>query len=652
VTGSAHARFPVLPADAGVIAERVLSDHRRVLLLGAPGTGKSTLAAALARHLGRRTGPCRCISADPGSPAFGVPGTVGIGRWDGTQWRLEDLEALCTLDAGRFRLPLVAAVRRLAAHVSTAALLLDGPGVVRGVAAAELLDGLVEAAAIEAVVLLARADAVPLEAELHALGRPVFLVAAAPEARRPGKARRARDRTAAWDACLAQAAAQVLDLEHVPVTGTAPPADAPGAWQGRQIALLDGARTVALGEVTALDGSRLAARLTASPVTGATLVVRDAQRLADGLLGSAAPFAPERLGYLAPPPPQDRETYARTSGPRPVGRVGALDVDLVNGVFGDPLLHVRLRHQRRSLLFDLGEGGRLAARIAHQVSDVFISHAHVDHIGGFLWLLRARIGESGLCRLYGTPGLAGHIAGFLRGIRWDRVGGRGPRFMVTELHGERVRSFALQAGQHDCRLAGERPASGGLLLQEESFRVRAAVLEHREPVLAFTLEPAVELHVRKDRLRARGLAPGPWLAELKRQVQVDALQVPILLPDGRREPVGVLARDLLLSAPGKKLTYATDLADSEANRERLIALARGSHTFFCEASFLERDRHLAERTAHLTARACGEIAALAGVSRLVPFHFSRRYQHDPQPLYEEVADACGRVAVPPMLAAD
>lgn len=81
-----------------------------------------------------------------------------------------------------------------------------------------------------------------------------------------------------------------------------------------------------------------------------------------------------------------------------------------------------------------------------------------------------------------------------------------------------------------------------------------------------------------------------------------------------------LANGLAVVAPGQKLAYATDLADTRENRERLIALARGAHTFFCEASFVERDCAQAARTGHLTARACGEIATAANVTRLIPFH--------------------------------
>ncbi len=101
------------------------------------------------------------------------------------------------------------------------------------------------------------------------------------------------------------------------------------------------------------------------------------------------------------------------------------------------------------------------------------------------------------------------------------------------------------------------------------------------------------------------------------------------LPDGSRRQAGELAAELLLIQPGKRLVYATDLADSEPNRERLVRFAWGAHTLFCEATFREQDRANARRNGHLTTRACGEIAATAEVGVLVPFHFSRRYQDDP-----------------------
>ena len=107
-----------------------------------------------------------------------------------------------------------------------------------------------------------------------------------------------------------------------------------------------------------------------------------------------------------------------------------------------------------------------------------------------------------------------------------------------------------------------------------------------------------------------------------------------------------LAEALVLVSPGKKLVYATDFADTPENRARVIALAHNAHTLFCEATFLEADVEQARRTAHLTTRACAEIAEDAGVARLVPFHFSRRYENDPAAVYAEIAHASRAVVVP------
>lgn len=133
-----------------------------------------------------------------------------------------------------------------------------------------------------------------------------------------------------------------------------------------------------------------------------------------------------------------------------------------------------------------------------------------------------------------------------------------------------------------------------------------------------------------------GWAPGPWLGELKQRVAEGDDAGEIGLPDGNRRPIAELAEKLLFSQPGQRLVYATDFGDTPANRERLLRLAQGAEVLFCEASFREDQREQARRTGHLTARACGEIAAAAGVGQLVPFHFSRRHVDDVSELYAEI----------------
>jgi ribonuclease BN (tRNA processing enzyme) len=153
--------------------------------------------------------------------------------------------------------------------------------------------------------------------------------------------------------------------------------------------------------------------------------------------------------------------------------------------------------------------------------------------------------------------------------------------------------------------------------------------------------------VRKERLAALGLPPGPWLSALKDALARDAADTPVALPDGSTRPAGALGRELVITAPGQTLAYATDFADMEANRRTLAALARGARVLLCESTFLVADAERAAATGHLTTRACAAIAEAAGVERLVPFHFSRRYESAPERVYEELAAFTSRLSRPP-----
>jgi ribonuclease Z len=630
-----------------LIAGKLNGRNRRVLLFGESGSGKSTLAAALAREHHDAGRSCLCMGADPGSPAFGPPGAVCLSAWRGGGWRLLHMEALCTLDAGRFRLPLVSAVRKLAQSQDHGILLVDAPGIVRGVAGAELLAGLAEAADINTVLVVVRdMEKVPLANELAALGCEIFLLRASERARQPGKRQRARHRTRMWDAFLREARDRDIAVPRELLTGTPPPLEAKQDWMGRQIGFLAGGRTIALGEILDINRGQLRVRTGDFMEPPDEVLVRDAMRNSRGLLTTFRKTGPVFPLQTGPPDVAPWPVTEKITGPVPVTRIGEATGVLVNGVFGDPLLHLRLHNRRRSILFDLGEGARLPARLAHQVSDVFISHAHIDHICGFLWLMRSRIGMLQGCRLFGPPDLSDRVAGLMNGIVWDRIGEGGPRFEVCELHGDGLLVYRIQAGQGGKKLLRARPAAGGLLAEDQDFRARAVTLAHGTiPVLAFALEQAPKYNVRRECLARLNLEPGPWLGELKKRIGAGDRKSAVRLPDGTFAAAGELADDLLLVTPAQKLVYATDLSDTAANRRKLTELARGAHIFFCEAAFITADRQYAEPSGHLTTSACAEIAVDAQVGQLVPFHFSRRYERRSGQVYDEVRRFAKRIPV-------
>jgi ribonuclease Z len=204
----------------------------------------------------------------------------------------------------------------------------------------------------------------------------------------------------------------------------------------------------------------------------------------------------------------------------------------------------------------------------------------------------------------------------------------------------------VAAGEGPARLLETLPLENGVLWRESGFLVRAVQLDHDTPVLAYAWESAMQLKVRRERLQALGLKHGRWLQVLKEAVLNGRNDDIIATPDECEHRVQYLADNLLLVTPGQTLVYATDFADTPANRQRLTELAKGAHTLFCEATFMLEDADQAERTFHLTTRACAEIAEAAGVANLQPFHFSRRYTRRLPDVYREIAGFTSRAGLP------
>jgi ribonuclease Z len=333
---------------------------------------------------------------------------------------------------------------------------------------------------------------------------------------------------------------------------------------------------------------------------------------------------------------------------------------LVNRPFGDPGLFLDFLFARRAIIFDLGDLAPLSARKLLRISDVCISHTHIDHFIGFDALLRIMLGRDKHLRLCGPPGILRQVEHRLASYSWNLIGSYPTEFTlsVSELHpdgGGRRAHFSSKRA-----FAREREESfqtaDGVIREEENFRIRVAFLEHSIPCLAYAFEEKRHVNFMKNRLEELGVPVGPWLSEVRAAVlreepddtritvRRDALHAsppPNALPPAGDHvfTLGELKERVLQIVPGEKVVYVTDAAFTPRNRERIVELARGADYLFIEATFLHVDQERARDRAHLTARQAGELAREAGAARVIPFHFSPRHLRAEQELRRELREA-------------
>lgn len=323
----------------------------------------------------------------------------------------------------------------------------------------------------------------------------------------------------------------------------------------------------------------------------------------------------------------------------------------VNDPFGDPGLYIDFLFQRRAILFDIGDISRLPPRKILRVSHIFVSHTHVDHFIGFDHLVRICLGRDKKIHLYGPPGFTDQVWHRLAAYTWNLVQNYPTDFTVVaaEAHPDGkgiVAEFHCRKGFPPEQVKGET-LRDGVLLDEETFRVRSVFLDHRIPCLAFALEEKNHVNIMKNRLAELGLPVGPWLSELKDAVlrgEPDDLQFRAWWRENgevveRRMPLGELKRDILRIVPGQKIAYITDAVYSRENREKMVSLARGADYLFIEATFLHEEEERAAEKKHLTARQAGQVARAAGAVRVIPTHFSPKYMGREELLRRELEEA-------------
>ena len=252
-----------------------------------------------------------------------------------------------------------------------------------------------------------------------------------------------------------------------------------------------------------------------------------------------------------------------------------------------------VKHDEYRFLVDCGEGTQRQILQSgtgfKNLTRILLTHGHLDHI----------------------LGLGGLLSTFLR---WEAIeeleifGGRSTLDRVHDLlYGVVLRG---NTPPMPLRLNEIKP---GTFFEAGDFTVGAFPVSHRGPdCLGFVFEGKARRPFLPEKADEFGVPFGPERRDL-------VAGKDIILPDGKRitpdDVLGPLQK-------GVKLVVVGDAGKTD----NLLEVCKDADALVIESTYLDEEAEMADEFSHLTARRGAELAAKAGVKKLILTHISRRYR--------------------------
>lgn len=245
-------------------------------------------------------------------------------------------------------------------------------------------------------------------------------------------------------------------------------------------------------------------------------------------------------------------------------------------------------------LIDCGEGTQERLRKyginPMKLNAVFISHLHGDHVFGLPGLISTLnlLGRKTPLHLFGPMPIGDILA-------------RHIRFFEPNL-GYEIVCHELNARENE------------LVFENKVLEVTTIPLRHRIPSMGYLFrEKTPPLNIDKKIIEKYGL-PLSQIVALKRGED-------IVLDNGE-----LLSASKATYIPYTPRSYAYC---SDTNYSgKVVNLVQGVDLLYHEATFLDKDKHLAKETGHSTALQAAKAAKLSNAGRLMLGHFSARYKDE------------------------
>ena len=289
------------------------------------------------------------------------------------------------------------------------------------------------------------------------------------------------------------------------------------------------------------------------------------------------------------------------------------------------LVEVDTGHSIDRLLFDCGEGcvSTLPFHDRIAIDEIFFSHLHMDHVGGFDSFFRANFDRSAKPNhIWGPVRTSEILQHRLQGYLWTHCDELSAAWHIHDIDTREIRTFCFELREAFAQGREQPPrAWNEVIVDRPAYSVSAYLMDHGTPSVAYVVREKSRLHVDTDALKGLGLASGKWIGELKNPAPGQAT----ISAGGRDWPIGELREKLLRETPGESIAYLTDFLLDDGAIDRLAGPLANCSVMVCESQYLHADQALATKNFHMTATRVATLAAKAQVQRLVLMHVSDRY---------------------------
>jgi ribonuclease Z len=263
---------------------------------------------------------------------------------------------------------------------------------------------------------------------------------------------------------------------------------------------------------------------------------------------------------------------------------------------------IAMIREGETLLFDCGEGTQrqmMRYGISFNVSDIFFTHMHADHMLGVIGLFRTLSlqGRTEPMRLWGPR----NSAALLR--------------QAIAL-GSDKQPFPLEINE----VTPDSP------IQRKGYSIVPYAADHKDKIaLGFSLVEEIRLgRFNPDKARELGIPEGPAWGKIHKGQSVTLDSGRVIDPS---ELVGH-------SRPGRTIVFTGDSRPAPST----VAAARDADLLIHEATFGDDEAPRALETGHSTAREAAAVAAEAGVKKLILTHLSARYSVNASEILEQARE--------------